>query len=75
MKINDIVYFFDTINNLEELITFFKDEKQQLKKYKRLSAISETVDTFVDIATTSTSLTLSVTGLRFIVIPISPVVT
>ena len=45
-------------------------KKKRLKKHKVLSTISKTVDTFIVSATTSSSVTLSLTGLGLIVIPI-----
>ena len=56
------------------MITHFKDENRKSEKkynnYKILSTLLETFDTFT-IATTSTSVTLSVTGFGFIVLLIS----
>ena len=58
------------------MITYVKDEnnksKKNYKKYKTLCIIFKSVDTFVIIATTWSSITLSVTGIGLIVIPISP---
>ena len=57
------------------MITYFKDKnnksKKRYKKFKTLSTILECVDSIVIIATTSTSITLSVTGIGLIVLPMS----
>ena len=57
------------------MITYFKDEnhktKTKYKKYKTITTILKSFDTFVIIATTSSSITLSLTGIGLIVIPIS----
>ena len=57
------------------MITYFKDKNHQSKKkyknYKTLNTILESVDSIVIIATTSTSITLSITGIGLIVLPIS----
>ena len=57
------------------MITYFKDKnhksKKKHKKYKTITTILKSFDTFVIIATTSSSITLSLTGIGLIVIPIS----
>ena len=57
------------------MITYFKDKnnksKKKHKKYKTITTIPKSFDTFVIIATTSSSITLSLTGIGLIVIPIS----
>ena len=57
------------------MITYFKDKnyksKKRLKNYKTLNTILESVDSIVIIATMSTSITLSITGIGLIVLPIS----
>ena len=74
-KINDVNSFNNHINNVKEMITYFKDKnnksKKKYKKYKSLDTILESVDSIVIIAATSTSITLSVTGIGLIVLPIS----
>ena len=74
-KINDVNSFNNHINNIKEMITYFKDKnnksKRKYKKYKTITTILKSFDTFVIIATTSSSITLSVTGIGLIVIPIS----
>ena len=74
-KINDINSFNNHINNIKEMITYFKDKnhksKKKYKKYKTLTTILKSFDTIVIIATTSSSITLSLTGFGLIVIPIS----
>ena len=74
-KMNDVNSFNNHINNIKEMITYFKDKnnksKEKLKKYKTTTTILKSFDTFVIIATTSSSITLSLTGIGLIVIPIS----
>ena len=58
------------------MITYFKEKnnksKKKYKKYKTITTILKSFDTFVIIATTSSSITLSLTGIGLIVIPTSP---
>ena len=72
---NDVKSSNNHIDNIKELITYSKDKNNKSKiKYKNhetLTAILKSFDTFVIIATTSSSITLSVTGFGWIVIPIS----
>ena len=74
-KINDVNSFNNHINNIKEMITYFKDKnhksKKRYKSYKTLNTILESVDSIVIIAATSTSITLSITGIGMIVLPIS----
>ena len=74
-KINDVNSFNNHINNIKEMITYFKDKnnksKKKYKNYKTLNTILESVDSIVIIAATSTSITLSVTGIGLLVLPIS----
>ena len=74
-KINDVNSFNNHINNIKEMITCFKDKNNKSKKkyinYKTLNTVLESVDSIVIIGATSTSITLSVTGVGLIVLPIS----
>ena len=74
-KINDVNSFNNHINNIKEMITYFKDKnhksKKRYKNYKTLNTVLESVDSIVIIAATSTSITLSVTGFGLIILPIS----
>ena len=74
-RINDINSFNNLISNIKEMITYFKDKKHKSKKkyknYKTLNTVLESVDSVVIIGATSTSITLSVTGIGLIVLPIS----
>ena len=74
-KINDVNSFNNHISNIKEMITYFKDKnnksKKKYKNYKTLNTILESVDSVVIIGATSTSITLSVTGIGLIVLPIS----
>ena len=74
-KINDVNRFNNHINNIKEMITYFKDKnnksKKRYKNYKTLNTILEAVDSLVIIGATSTSITISNTGIGSIVLPIS----
>ena len=56
------------------MITYFRDKnhksKKKHKKFKTITTILKSFDTFVFIATTSSSITLSLTGFGLIVLPI-----
>ena len=74
-KINDVNSFNNHVNNIKEMISYFKDKnhksKKRSKNFKTLNTILESVDGIVIIAATSTSITLSVTGVGLIILPIS----
>ena len=74
-KINDVNSFNNHINNIKEMLTYFKDKnnksKKRYKNYKTITTILKSFDTFVIIATTSSSITLSLTGIGLIAIPLS----
>ena len=75
MKLNDNNGFNNHINNIKGMITYFKDKdhksKKRYKNYKTLNTILGSVDTIVIIAATSTSITLSITGIGLIILPIA----
>ena len=74
-KINDVNSFNNHISNIKEMITYFKDKNHKSKKgyknYKTLNTVLESVDSIVIIAATSTSITLSITGIGLIILLIS----
>ena len=74
-RINDINSFNNHINNIKEMINYFKDKnnksKKRYKNYKTLNTILESADSIVIIGATSTSITLSITGVGLIILPIS----
>ena len=74
-RLNDVSSFINHINNIKEMITYFKDKnhksKKRYKNYKTLNTVLETVDSIVIIGATPTSITLSITGIGLIVLPIS----
>ena len=74
-KINDVNNFNNHVNNIKEMITYFKEKnnksKKKYKNYKTLNTVLESVDSIVIIGATSTSITLSITGMGLIVLPIS----
>ena len=72
MKLNDVKVFKNHINNIKEMITYFKKNHKSRKKnknYKTLNTILESVDTIVIIGATSTSITLSVTVVGLNILP------
>ena len=74
-KLKDLNSFEISINHLKEMINYLKDKnhesKKKYKKYKVITTLLKSFDTFVTIATTSSSITLSLTGIGLIVIPLS----
>ena len=74
-KINDVNSFNNHVNNIKEMITYFKDKNHKSKKkykiYKTLNTVLQSVDSIIIIGATSTSITLSITGIRLIILPIS----
>ena len=74
-KSNDVNSFNNSIINIKEMITCFKDKnnksKKRYKNYKTLNTILESVDSIVIIGATSTSTNLSITGIGLIILPIS----
>ena len=67
--------FNNSFDNINEMIRYFKDEnnksKKNFKKYNLITTFLKSFDTVVIIATTSSSIALSVTGFGIIAIPIS----
>ena len=56
------------------MITYLKDKNKSIKKFKKckmLTLMLNSFDTFVIIATTSSSIKLSLTGIGLVAIPIS----
>ena len=75
MKIKDVNSFNNHIKYIKEMITYFKDKnnksKRKYKNYKTLNTVLESLDSIVIIAASFTSITLSVTGIGLIILPIS----
>ena len=73
-KLNDESSFNNSIINIKEVITHFKEEnnksEKKCEKYKTLTTKLKSFDTFVFIATTSSSSTLSLTGIGLTTMPI-----
>ena len=71
----DVNSFDNSINNIKERITYFKDKnyksKKKYKKYKMITTLLKSIGTNIFIATTSSSSTLSLIGIGLIAIPIS----
>ena len=66
------------INNIKLAITYFQDKnhksKKRSKNYKTLNTILGSIDSIVIIGATSTSITLSITGVGLNILPISAVI-
>ena len=64
-----------SINNLKQMITYFKNVNSKPKKiyqmYRLLTSKLESVDTVVIISATTKSVTLSFPGVRLFVVPFS----
>ena len=67
--------FIISADNIKEMTTHFKDRNHKSKKkykcYETLNTIMESVDTIVIIGAMSTSITLSITGVGLINLPIT----
>ena len=74
-RLNDVNSFNNHINNIKEMITYFKDKnnksKKRYKNYKTLNTILQSVNSIIVIAATSTSITLSITGIGLIILPLT----
>ena len=74
-KINVVSSFNNHKINIKEMITYFKDKnhksEKKYKNYKTLNTILESLDSIVITGATSTSITLSITGIGLIILPIS----
>ena len=74
-NLKNVNSFNNHINNIKEVIIYFKDRnnksKKTYKKYKIITTKLKSFDTIVIIAKTPSSITLSLTGIGLIVIPIS----
>ena len=74
-RLSDVNSFNNSINNIKEMITYFKDKnnksKKRFKNYKTLNTVLQSVDTIVLIGATLTSITLSISGVGLIILPIS----
>ena len=73
-RLSDVNSFNNHINNIKEMITYLKDKNNKSKKnyrnYKTLNTVLESIDSIVIIGAKSTSITLSVTGVGLIILPI-----
>ena len=74
-KLKVVNSFNNSINNIKEMIAYFKDRnnksKNKYKNYKTLNKILESIDTIVIIGETSFSTTLSITSISLIILPIT----
>ena len=74
-KFNDGNSFKNNTGHIKERITYFKHKihksKKRYKKHKTLNTVLESVDSIIIIGATSTSITLSITHVGLIILPIS----
>ena len=74
-KLKEVNSFNNSINNINLISKFYEEEYKKLKKkhnkYKNLNKILNTIDSVAIISTTSTSITLSLTGYGLIIVPIT----
>ena len=74
-KLNDVNSFMNSFDNIKEMVFYFKGKchksKKKYKEYKISITILKSFDTIDIIATTSSSVNLSVTRIRLIALPIS----
>ena len=77
-KLYDVNSFKNSVDNIKEMITYFNEKnnqsKKKYKKYKMLTTILKSFDRLVKIATTSSSITTSLTRFVLIVVLISTAV-
>ena len=68
-RLSGVNSFTNSMNNVEQLIVFFKDNKHKSKKkykeYQMITTILKSIDNFAIIATTSSSVTLPLTGFGY----------
>ena len=73
--LNALNSFINSINNIKEMKNFYIHESKKYKKlystFKRINLITHSLDTLLIIGVTSTTVTLSVTGVGLIVVPIA----
>ena len=74
-RLSDVSSDKNSFNNNKDMITYFKNKnhksKNKYKKYKTLNTMLESADTIVYFGATSTSITLSITGVGLNILPIS----
>ena len=74
-RLSDVKSFINSINNIKKMITYFREKKNKsiknFKNYKTLNKLLESIEGIVIIGATSTSTTLSITGIGLIVSPSS----
>ena len=69
---NDVNSFNISINNIEEMITYFKEKNPNTKKkYKGIGTLTSLIKSVDIVGATTTSVTLSFTGVGLLVVPIS----
>ena len=78
-KLNYVNSSKNHINNKKEMITYFKDKnhksKKKYKNYKTLNTVLESVECIFINGATSTSITLSITGIGLNILPKSAGIT
>ena len=73
LKLNDVKSFNNSIANIKERITYFRNKNHKSRKkynnYKTLTSVLESLDTVVINGATTTSVTLAVIGVGLMVKP------
>ena len=74
-KLNDVNSFNSHISNIKEMITKFKEKdnksKTKFKKYEKKTTIRRSFDTIVIVAKTTRPITMSLTEIGLLAMPIS----
>ena len=72
-KLKDVKSLNNSINKIKKIITYFRGKNyksiKKNEKYKRITTILKSFETIAIVATTSNSITLSVTAMVLIAIP------
>jgi len=75
LRLKEMNSFNNSVNNIKDIKNFYNYETKKYKKlndrFKLLNNLLQTIDTLIILGVTSTSVTLSVTGVGIIIVPIS----
>ena len=74
-KVNDAISFNNSTNNIKEINTYFKDKnhksRKKCKKCEMLTTILKSIDTNVNISSSSCSIVISNPEIGLLIVPIS----
>ena len=75
LRLKEIINFEDSIQNMKDIQNFYNHEAKKYKKkskiYKLINSLHQSIDGVLLLGVSSTAITLSVTGVGLIVIPIA----